>query len=393
VRGAGEYVPADGELFFTTGGLADQPITFTTYNGKVTIRGKVTIQPGGDHLRFHGFTLTGYDIWGISVDGVQDIVLSGLDISGGDSGIHLTSGDGTDDESAVDSITVQDSVIHDVIYSAVDCTPGPCNNMIFRRLEIFGAGLEEANYGSDGLALERGKNILVEDCFVHDNSGDGIDLNSRDKMRGDDTGTVIVRRNRVEHNALNGIKAWGGGEISNNLTWGNGDTSLVIQQGSDYVISNNTFASPSSYVYLAAIGYDEFPGETHVTLYNNIFYNDDPEVGATLLYVSSKVRLDADYNLFFNPFREEDVICGEEVCFSAEQINDGTYFAQTGFGEHSLYGDPQFLDAANGDFHLAETSPALDAGDSKHAPADDLETTPRPVGDGVDIGAYKHLTP
>jgi hypothetical protein len=46
----------------------------------------------------------------------------------------------------------------------------------------------------------------VEDCYVHDNGGDGIDLNSRDR-EGYATG-VIVGRNRVVRNHLNGIKLW-----------------------------------------------------------------------------------------------------------------------------------------------------------------------------------------
>jgi hypothetical protein len=261
--------------------------------------------------------------------------------------------------------------------------------MIFQRLEIYGAGGTTASYGSDGLAVERGQNILVEDCFIHDNSGDGLDLNSRDKMQGADTGEIIVRRNRVNQNALNGIKVWGGGTLTNNLAWNNGDTNLVIEEGSDYTVINNTFASVTSHTYLAAVGYDEWPGTTNVIMLNNIFYNDHPAMDGSLLYISPRVNLTSDYNLYYNPYREEDMICRDEDCFNAEHVNDGTFFTATGYGEHSRYGDPLFVDAANGDFHLSGTSLALDAGLATDVPDHDLENNPRPVGDAPDIGAYE----
>ena len=291
--------------------------------------------------------------------------------------MHFTIGDSGEDPQygPVSNIILRDSDLHDVIYTAVDCTPGPCNDMTFQNLEIYGAGIgEESSYGSDGLAVERGRNILVEDCYVHDNSGDGIDLNSRDNLLGEDAGQIIVRRNRLENNLLNGIKLWRGGEIRDNVVWNLGNTLLLLERGSDYLVVNNTFATSTEHVYLATIGYDPFPGSTSVKLFNNIFYNDNPAMGGTMLFVSEAVELEAGHNLYFNPYRQEDVICLEDECFNKDQINDGTYFAQAGVGENSLYGDPLFSDAQNGDLRLADNSPALGAGSADHAP---------------DIGAYE----
>ncbi len=386
--GTGTYSPEDEELIFLSAGTADQPITLTTYNGEVIIQGSVFFEPGSAYWQFHGFTMNDFVYWGISVAGADHIVLSGLVISGGEAGINF-SVTRTGDERPVDHITVMDSIIHDAEYTVVDCTPGPCNNMTFQRLEIYGAGGASASYGSDGLAVECGQNILVEDCIIHHNSGDGLDLNSRDKMQGDETGEIIVRRNRVEQNALNGIKLWGGGTIVNNLAWNNGDTNLVIEEGSDYTIINNTFASVASHTYLAAAGYDEWSGTTNIIMVNNIFYNDNPAMTGSILYISPRVNLNADYNLYYNPYREEDMICHADECFNAEQINDGTFFSATGYGEHSIYGDPLFVDAAVGDFHLSSTSPALNAGNDTDVPKHDIETNPRPIGSAPDLGAYE----
>jgi pectate lyase-like protein/parallel beta helix pectate lyase-like protein len=54
--------------------------------------------------------------------------------------------------------------------------------------------------------------------------------------------------------------------------------------------------------------------------------------------------------------------------------------------------DPEFVDYqqdGSGDYHLAPTSPGLDAGTADSAPAADIDGTARPQGGGVDIGVYE----
>jgi polygalacturonase len=130
--------------------------------------------------------------------------------------MHFTVGDSASppQQGPVSDVIVENSLIENSIYTAVDCTPGPCDRMTFRHLEIRGAGRGgEGNWGADGLAIERGRDILVEDCYVHDNSGDGIDLNSRDII-GQGSG-ILVRRNEVVRNQMNGIKLGAGGRVQN----------------------------------------------------------------------------------------------------------------------------------------------------------------------------------
>lgn len=60
-----------------------------------------------------------------------------------------------------------------------------------------------------------------------------------------------------------------------------------------------------------------------------------------------------------------------------------------GFG--NITSDPQFVDSGNGDFHLASTSPCIDAGITQPwmIGARDLDGNPRVSGASVDIGAYE----
>ncbi|RKY11274.1 MAG: hypothetical protein DRP82_07660, partial [Planctomycetota bacterium] len=79
----------------------------------------------------------------------------------------------------------------------------------------------------------------------------------------------------------------------------------------------------------------------------------------------------------------------------------------TGYGGYTgnitenncIYDDPQFVDAANGDYHLRDTSPCIDAGDNTLVPGgvdEDLDGNQRVVdgnNDGtavVDIGTYEY---
>jgi hypothetical protein len=57
----------------------------------------------------------------------------------------------------------------------------------------------------------------------------------------------------------------------------------------------------------------------------------------------------------------------------------------------NIAGEPQFVDAANGDYHLKAGSPGMDAGQTLALVTDDLEGTFRPVGEAYDIGALEGL--
>jgi len=386
----GSYPLAGGELSLDGCGADSGTLGLVSPGGDAVLQGGLTLEQGCSHVRIEGFRIEGFSVWGVTLlGGNVDIALSRLRISGGEAGIRMTVGDSGEvpQYGAVSDVVIDESVVRGSVYTAVDCTPGPCDRVTFRRLEIYGAGVD-AGYAGDGLAVERGQEIRVEDCYIHDNGGDGIDLGSRDL--GTRVPGIVVERNRVLRSGRNGIKLWSGGRLTNNLVVDSGSTAVVLEAG-EFEVVNNTFASILTWDYLAVLGNIDTSYPVDLILYNNIFFNDDPRAGGTLAFFPATVTLDAGHNLYYNPYRETEVICADFVgggrCFDASGINDGSWTAAAGTDEDGQYADPAFVSADGGDFHLAGSSPAIDAGSSQHSPATDLEGTARDAA--PDIGAYE----
>lgn len=407
----------DDVVRINNSGTEEAMIVFIAYPGERPILdggGEVSemlmLEQGASLLRFSGFTLQNFRIWGIEVSGENRYLhFDYLEIIGGESAIHFTYGESSEGppaEGPVEYITLEDSLIHGSVYSAVDCTPGPCNHMIVRRVEVYGTGLVgESHYGSDGIEFARGYPVLVEDCYVHDNGGDGIDLNSRDRD-GYATG-VIVRRNRVVRNHLNGIKLWAGGRIENNIVWGQGNSAIwagtfhsvleVINNTVAYNMYDPAFGERN---WVFVVGYPEELDEPQVELLmvNNIFaFNTGPQLGdPTALYLGSGVKVTEHHNLYFSKADEEITaeFLGREI--SRQDIEGGTWADLTGQGVGSLVLDPLFLSEwPDVDLHLQAGSPAIDAGDPDTCPETDVFGDPRPLdgdSDGdpsCDMGAIE----
>ena len=413
----GTYV-VEETVQLTHSGTAEASIVFIAHPGERPVLDGgnevgdlLLLGQGASHLRISGFTLRNFTSWGLSLDGENRYVhLDHLTIEGGEAGLHFTYGAeelAPPEGGPVEHITLEDSLITNSEYTGVDCTPGPCNHMTFRRVEVYGSGLGgEASFGADGLAISRGYPVLVEDCYIRDNGGDGIDLNSRD-IDGYAEG-VIVRRNQVVRNYQNGIKLWAGGRIENNMVWGQGNSALWIGTfHSNLEVINNTIAynmwdpaySGRNWAFSAA-----YPEEivalpqVELLLVNNIFaFNTGPDVGdPTGIFLGPGVKITEHHNLYFS--REDGEITAEFLDreFARQELVDGTWTNSTGQGQNDLVDEPLFLSGWPGvDLHLQSTSPGIDAGDNDFCPAEDALGNPRPVdgnndGNAVcDIGAFE----
>ncbi len=157
-----------------------------------------------------------------------------------------------------------------------------------------------------------------------------------------------------------GIKVENGADITvvNSMVLFNLGHGIRLTGSSTAVLSNNNFVGNGAYG----------SGDAGVSCYgncvmrNNIIINND-------LGLSCPGICNADYNLVWGNWTNYD--------YAAPQA-------------HDLSVDPQFTEPAEFDFHLQETSPAIDAGTADQGAAGDYDGVPRPQGDGVDMGAYEY---
>jgi hypothetical protein len=59
--------------------------------------------------------------------------------------------------------------------------------------------------------------------------------------------------------------------------------------------------------------------------------------------------------------------------------------------DHVINLNPGFQNTAKEDYHLKKSSPCIDSGTSIGVPNNDIEGTPRPQGNGYDMGAYEYI--
>jgi len=70
-------------------------------------------------------------------------------------------------------------------------------------------------------------------------------------------------------------------------------------------------------------------------------------------------------------------------------FNEATDPAAVTLGAGTISADPVFVGAAGGDYRPSANSPAVDSGTASGAPAIDLDGNVRPIGSGIDMGAYE----
>ncbi|MBE0461524.1 MAG: right-handed parallel beta-helix repeat-containing protein [Candidatus Aminicenantes bacterium] len=395
------------EVVFKYSGTADAPITFSAAPDETVTVESLEFAAGASRMNIRDLEIEGESIWRVWLRGNNHhITLRGLTITGGEAGVRITWGDSGQPpvDGPVSDITLEDSLIQGQVYTAVDCTPGPGHRMIFRNLEICGPVAEgDPSFGADGIAVERGDYILIENCTIHDILGDGIDLNSRDTA-GNVSG-IEVKRNKIVRAHRSGIKLWSGGRIENNVVWGSGIAPVIIgiYPGS-YEVINNSVAfnmwdpgySGRDYSFVAAYPSDGISAEIDLLLTNNIFaFNTGPQVGSpTGIYLGEGVNLIREGNNIYWSRQDCEIVADfveGDPEFSRSEIEDGTWAGASGQGGGSIASDPLFLNGWPAvDLHLNEDSPAIDTGTSESAPPVDRECMIRPAGEGYDIGAYEH---
>lgn len=382
---------------FRRSGAPDAPITLAGFSGEAVVldgrglnwRYAVSLE-SFDSLIVQNLTVRDYIRDGLRGNGIvgwgdtDSITLRDLNISLVETPIKFAA-DGSDEVRS--NLIIENITAVQYDGGGIDFGPGPVSNVTVRNVRLNGpsGGNDTA---VDGIAVERGNQILLEKVTLTGHAGDGIDLKADN---------VIVRQADVRGYGRNGVKLWGATTTLENSLFVNsqGEHPVLVLAGvGPYNIRHNLFSGAAGHGYAAEIGpYEASPGTppTQVALQGNIFCSTKNT--GTLIYFSRVTVLESNYNLYYAPRRTDEILAafpgGSYRTFSAAEINDGTWASVLRTDQASRFADALFVDPESGDYRLRQASPAVDIVPARLAPAVDLLGRARPQGMGADAGPYE----
>jgi cysteine-rich repeat protein/parallel beta-helix repeat protein len=289
----------------------------------------------------------------------------------------------------VDGFRVSNNVVRDVNNIGIDCIGGetdiqPNPNLVCRNGVIRGNTVLRANsryeggYGA-GIYVDGGRDVVIENNVV---SGCDLGIEIGAENAGRLTENIVVRNNVLHGNEKAGL-VFGGyaanvGRASNNSFTGN------------TLYKNNTLGPSGQGRFFRGNGVGEIWVQfgSNNRLANNLIYAGSEDVFIASYEAAESPPNTFDYNLYFSD--TGGLADGEFDDHGAYYQGFAAWQAGSGQDANSVAADPVLADPGAGDFHIAATGPAADAGDPGFA-ADpnevDLDGQPRHLGARVDIGA------
>jgi parallel beta-helix repeat protein len=246
--------------------------------------------------------------------------------------------------------------------------------------------------GGGGISIRGASNAQILDNVISNNlifagEGGGISMFS--------AGSPTIRGNLISGNSVSGLipAAQGGG-----IVMANESDALII----DNVITGNTADLGGGIAALVPSG-----ALGPLMLNNTITNNKAVQGGSEILVDGFDAQTQLINNVIVGNGADSSVFCGNftnqtpvfkfnDVLNTPAAAYAGLCADQTG-QNGNISADPQFVNAAGGDFHLKAASPAIDAGDTTapDLPAQDFDGKDRILsGKGncnavVDLGAFE----
>jgi hypothetical protein len=411
----------------------------------------ITFQPApGEHVVLDGSSLDVPDEQSamIQIDSQRYVSIRGFDVTGYRSaesghvpiGILVTG--------ASDHVRLEGNVVHDMGTTFEGRNGGDAHGIgVFGSVvdhpiddvQIVGNELMNLTLGSSEALVVNGNvtNFLIESNRVHDTNNIGIDAIGFEGTASDPTVDQardgIIRGNEVWNVDSYGNPAYGRSRSADGIYVDGGrdlvieanvvhDVNIGIEIASEHggrsarsVTARNNVVYDATAIGIAIGGYDRRRGSTDdCVIVNNTIVNTD---GVELLVQFDTSGNTIENNIIVagpqhdfveNAYAENvDNVLDHNLYFSMDGSSSGTWSwkgrryvdltdwaAASGNDRHSTFADPEFTDAAGGDFSLSADSPAVDAGAFLSSSGSaDLAGVPRAQAGGIDIGAYEVAAP
>ena len=235
---------------------------------------------------------------------------------------------------------------------------GVCRgNQVYRARSSYGGGFAGAIY------VDGGRDILIERNLTSE-SDLGLEIGAENA--GITARNITVRDNLIYRNDKVGI-VFGGYSAS------------VGRVENSFFLNNTLYQNDTLNQGLGELWIQFAEGNV---IRNNIFFGDRD----TLLYSENgNVNNELDFNLWFTSGADPTFVWNGTPYSGLPAFKAGSLQEASG-----LYADPQLVAAGAANFHLASTSPAVDAGDPAFvagAGETDIDGATRVSGGRVDIGA------
>ena len=367
----------DGRKFVNNAQVRASAVTFPATANAATILDGFTVMNGSGTAVFHGQTCTG----GICTDQYW-LHGGGVNIAGGTPVIRNNT---ITNSGPVEGVP---PALGAVNYKILGWRGGGVfvaagGNPVIQANTISANLLDEFNNRSlrmdhgGGIYATTGSNPLIVDNTITGNEavhGGGIFIE----------GTARILRNRILLN-----RAFGQVHISGHSYEPVGDGG-GIYCGSNATVVGNIIAENRAIVGADGI-HTPFQAGTGVLVNNTLVRN-----GQANLHKFSNVyfngRLIANNIIAYNEGR---VFAPASTVLSHNNVfGNGTDYDSGVLHPTDIQADPLFVDKDNGDYHLRQGSPCVDAGDDTvDAGETDLDAEPRHSGAHIDIGAYEFPAP
>lgn len=345
-----------------TGGSSGLPITFRADTGALVIINSES--PEG--IKGSIIEIEGYDWW----------VLDGLEVTGASRNAGI-------DIRVADHITVRNCHCHHNqkwgIFTAF--------------ADDFTAEYNECSHSEEEHGIyhsNSGDRAIIRHNTCHHNAACGIQINADPSMGGDGiSGNCIVTHNIMYENGTSGgaainLASVQDSLIGNNLIYNNyagGIAAWDDGQGNQWGSKNNRYYNNT--VHMPAAGrwaVNLKNGSTGNRVWNNLLIHENAARGGLEIDSSSLTEFSSDHNVLTRISVDDTVINLSE--WQDDYSQDAQSFSQTA---------SQTFVSSGSNYHLMETTSAINAGATLPEITDDLDGNIRPQGAGYDMGTYEFV--